>query len=136
MSLSVWTVPHKWRGKECHIVLNGDVAYLNRIGPKPETVMLDGLTVTMPSGEYHTLREGCGKGLESNRAAISGRCVLARAISLAVHLGASAILIVGGEVIEARDRRNLETLVRPLKSRRVTVTAAGQLNVPFPTPEA
>lgn len=67
------------------------------------------------------LKMGQANGLERNPEALSGRHALTKAISLAVHLGASRIYLEGVEHVGPRTMRNLETTFRPLKGRRVTL---------------
>ena len=136
MSPAHRTIPQKWRGKACRIFTFEDSARLETIGGKPDTYLLDGLTVrSLANGRNYWMREGSGKGLEQNRDALSGRCIMARAISLAVHLGASDIFLAAGAPVSPRARRNLETMIRPLKSKRITIRAEARLETPFPALE-
>jgi hypothetical protein len=77
------------------------------------------------------MMEGVVNGLESNRAALAGRHPVHQAISLAVHLGFSRIVLESDGSIGTRVRRALDTLVRPLRGHKVTVTGMH----PFPPPE-
>lgn len=67
------------------------------------------------------LREGQANGLEKDASALSGRHAVTKAISLAVHLGASRIYLNHARHIGPRTMRNLETMFRPLKGHRVSL---------------
>jgi hypothetical protein len=144
-----WKVPNKWRGKACRVKLQGDtdgpaVAHLSLHGaPSYSLVTKESAVESFAPGaigictdrrywqDFYSsadpvkyLRPGKANGLEEDRSALAGRCLAAQALSLAVHLGASRILFEGASWLEARDVRNLETMARPLKSRRVSVELA------------
>lgn len=76
---------------------------------------------------WHRMRQGVKSGLSDDTGALSGKHVLHQAISLAVHLGFSTIRLQVPDP-EPRLRRALDSLVRPLRHRRVTVTGCA----PFP----
>lgn len=83
--------------------------------------------------ERRYMREGVMAGLETRRDHLPGRFLICKAIGLAVHLGASTITLFGTEHVDARAARNLATMVRPLKGRRVMVLdPIGYLGL-FPT---
>lgn len=75
--------------------------------------------------ERRFMAEGVMAGLEERTTHLPGRFVICKAIGLAVHLGASSIIL--GDMAGVTDRalRNLQTMARPLKGRRVYVTEPG-----------
>ncbi len=77
------------------------------------------------------MMEGVVNGLERNRGALAGRHPVHQAISLAVHLGFSRISVETDGAVGIRTRRALDTLVRPLRGSKVTVTGIP----PFPPSE-
>lgn len=76
---------------------------------------------------WRRMRPGNKSGLSDDTGALAGNHVLHQAISLAVHLGFSRIALQV-PAPDARLRRALDSLVRPLRHRRVTVTGCA----PFP----
>lgn len=70
---------------------------------------------------WRRMRSGVKSGLSDDTGALAGRHVLHQAISLAVHLGFSRIYLQVPDP-EPRLRRALDSLVRPLRHRRVLVT--------------
>lgn len=76
---------------------------------------------------WRLMLPGPHSGLRDDPRYLSGRHVLHQAISLAVHLGFSRIALQVPEP-DARLRRSLDSLVRPLRHHRVRVTGCA----PFP----
>jgi hypothetical protein len=144
-----WTVPNRWRGKACFVSLGSAVAELRLADdkfPRPADFALVNdhweidkaataavcICTDARLWDASLLQEGTDlrarylapgrvNGLEGDRTKVSGRCVPMQALSLAVHLGASRIILGGADCLDDRDVRNLETTVRPLKSRRISV---------------
>lgn len=128
-----------WKGKLAVIELSevGTAANIWRDGVgEPEfTVYEPGLYVitdddgigvhTDPRVGNHIERRymagGVMAGLDNRPTHLPGRFVICKAIGLAVHLGASRIELGTMEGVTDRARRNLETMVRPLKSHKVHV---------------
>ena len=71
--------------------------------------------------ERRYMREGVMAGLERDADSLPGRFIICKAIGLAVHLGVSRITLGDMTGVTPRARRNLESMVRPLKGRRVRV---------------
>jgi len=77
--------------------------------------------IVVGQGEVLYLREGMRGELEEDRSALSGRHPITKALSLAVHLGASRVMVHGSDILTSRAVRECEAFSRPLKRRKVRV---------------
>lgn len=151
-----WKAPRPWRGKECLIELGVDfdrklTASLWRGDHtgSPSFVLFEAVPVGIRPDDgtvcIHTdprrvddaplaryMREGVMAGLEKDATALPGRFLICQAIGLAVHLGASRVCLSGTVCVSDRARRNLETMVRPLKGARVYVFEPEAITGLFP----
>lgn len=133
------TVLRQWKGKACLIELDPSGASLWRepAEGRPSFVVFDPAAPVPMDGDLNIftderfshlishsarfMREGVMAGLEDRPDHLPGRFVVCKAIGLAVHLGASTITLKGTICVTERAKRNLATMVRPLKGRRVRV---------------
>lgn len=155
MTVAPWTVNRPWKGKACNIYLEAEGAYASlrrhdaERGIWPAFSVFDGLHGNCPDADtnIHTeerfghivhpsvryMAEGVKDGLEDRRTHLPGRHIITKAIGLAVHLGASTIVLHNTGYVSARALRNLQTMVRPLKGARVRVIEPEGITKLFPT---
>jgi hypothetical protein len=151
--VTLWTAPRPWKGKACHLHLrNEDQADLRLsneglvpadswplytvFNPSSKDISLNAIfglvhtdprvtTAAVGDTPVRIMGEGVMSGLEDRRDHLPGRFIITKAIGLAVHLGASSILLTGTANIGPRAQRNLDTMARPLKGRRVRLFLEG-----------